>query len=145
MLKARGLHVYLATTKKTYFGNDKYIEANAQTMEALKHIFSKDYLSLISHCDSAFTVRNTLASPKLQTTNFEKKESSGDKSDEACYMVQGNDSLEDTHLDDSVSSSNDDRDSMNAYALNGELSLFCKNLLNKYKLLKKKSFELKEE
>ena len=28
-LKTLGLHVYLATTKKTYFGNDKYIEANA--------------------------------------------------------------------------------------------------------------------
>jgi len=27
-LKTLGLHVYLATTKKTYFGNDKYIEAN---------------------------------------------------------------------------------------------------------------------
>ena len=27
-LKALGLHVYLATTKKTYFGNFKYIEAN---------------------------------------------------------------------------------------------------------------------
>ena len=28
-LKALGLHVYLVTTKKTYFGNAKYIEANA--------------------------------------------------------------------------------------------------------------------
>ena len=26
-LIALGLHVYLTTTKKTYFGNDKYIEA----------------------------------------------------------------------------------------------------------------------
>ena len=24
-LKALGLHVYLATTKKSYFGNDKYL------------------------------------------------------------------------------------------------------------------------
>ena len=35
-LKALGLHVYLATTKKSYFGNDKYLEANIQAMEALK-------------------------------------------------------------------------------------------------------------
>jgi len=63
------------------------------------------------------------------------------KSNEACYMVQGIDSLEvhsDTHLDDSTTSSNDDHDSMNAHALNEELSLFCENLLNKYKLLKRK-------
>jgi len=28
-LKSLGLHVYLATIKKTYLGNDKHIEANA--------------------------------------------------------------------------------------------------------------------
>ena len=28
-LKTLGLHVYLATTKETYFDNEKYIEANA--------------------------------------------------------------------------------------------------------------------
>ena len=33
-LKALGLHVYLATTKKSYFGNDKYLEANAQALDA---------------------------------------------------------------------------------------------------------------
>jgi len=54
---------------------------------------------------------------------------------EACYMVQENDSLEvhsDTHLDDNTSSSNDDHDSMDAHALNEELSLICENLLEKY-------------
>ena len=34
-LKAIRLHVYLTTTKKSYFGNDKYIEANTQVLEAL--------------------------------------------------------------------------------------------------------------
>ena len=68
-LKTLGLHVYLATTKKTYFGNDKYIKANAQALDALKHSLSKEYLSMVSHCDSIFTVWNTLTSPKLQTTN----------------------------------------------------------------------------
>ena len=63
-IKALGLHVYLATTKKSYFDNDKYLEANAQVMEALKHTLSKNYLFLISHCDSSFTVWNTLTSPK---------------------------------------------------------------------------------
>ena len=40
-----------------------------------------------------------------------RKKSSGDESDEACYMVQGNDSLKvhsNTQLDDSASSSGDD-------------------------------------
>ena len=41
-LKILGLHVYLATTTKTYFGNAKYIEANAQALDALKHTLSKD-------------------------------------------------------------------------------------------------------
>ena len=39
------------------------------------------------------------------------EESSGEESEQACYMVQGNDSLEvnsETHLDDSASSSGDD-------------------------------------
>ena len=51
-----GMHVYLATTKKSYLGNDKHIEANAQTLEALRRTFSKDYFSTVSHCDSAFAV-----------------------------------------------------------------------------------------
>ena len=34
-LKALGLHVYLFTTKKIYFGNNKYIEANAQALDDL--------------------------------------------------------------------------------------------------------------
>ena len=34
---------------------------------------------------------------------------------------------------------------MDADALNEELSLVCENLLEKYQLLKKKSFKLKEE
>ena len=54
-------------------------------------------------------------------------------------MVQGIDSLEvisETQLNDSVSSSSDDN--MNAHALNEELSIFCENLLSKYKALKTK-------
>ena len=40
-----------------------------------------------------------------------EEESSGDESDQPCYMVQGNDSLEvhsETQLDDSASSSDGD-------------------------------------
>ena len=62
-LKALGLHVYLATTKKSYLDNNKHIEANAQALEALRSTLSKEYLCLVSHCDSAFTVWNTLTSP----------------------------------------------------------------------------------
>jgi len=35
-LKALQLHIYLATTKRSYIDNDKYLEANAQAMIALK-------------------------------------------------------------------------------------------------------------
>ena len=40
-LKALGLHVYLATTKKFYLGNDKHIEINAQAIDALNHTLSE--------------------------------------------------------------------------------------------------------
>ena len=43
-LKTLGMYVYLTTTKKSYLGNDKHIEANAQTLEALRHTLSKEYL-----------------------------------------------------------------------------------------------------
>ena len=88
-LKALGLHVYLVTTKKTSFGNAKYIEANAQALDALNHSLSKEYLSMISHCDSAFTVWNTLTSPKLLTTNIVEKESSGDESEKLATWSKG--------------------------------------------------------
>ena len=44
--KTLGMHVYLATTKKSYLGNDKHIEANAQALEALSRTLSKEYLML---------------------------------------------------------------------------------------------------
>ena len=37
-LKALGLHVYLATTKKSYIDNDKYLEANPQ---AIRHLSTR--------------------------------------------------------------------------------------------------------
>ena len=100
----------LATTKKFYLGNNNHIKANAQALEALRRTLSKDYLSMISHCDSALAVWNTLTSPTLQTMKHVEKEFSGDEYDDACYMVQGNDSFEvysETQLDDCASSSND--------------------------------------
>ena len=92
-LKALGLHAYLSTTKKSYLVNDKYIKANIQSLEALRHTLGKEHLSLISHCDSAFEVWNILTSPKEQTAHVLEKEPMVDESDEACYMVQGIDSL----------------------------------------------------
>ena len=80
-LKTLGLHVFLVATKKSYLGNNKHIEANAQALEALRRTLSKDYLSMISHYDSIFAVWNTLTSPKLQTMNYVEKESSGDESE----------------------------------------------------------------
>ena len=61
-------------------------------------------------------------------------------------MVQRNDSLEvnsDTHLDDYASSSGDNL--VDADALNEELFIVCEKLIEKYKALKKKSFELNKE
>ena len=139
--KALGLHVYLPTIKKSYFVNDKYIEVNVQAMEALRHTLSKEHISLVSHCGSAFAVWNTLTSPKQQMINKVETEAIMDESNEACYTVQGIDSLKvhsDTHLDDSASSSNNDH-AMDAHVLNEELSIFCENLLSKYKTLKSKS------
>ena len=58
-LKTLGMHVYLATIKKTYFGNDKYIEANAQALDALKHSLSKEYLFIyvFSLCFHFYSVK----------------------------------------------------------------------------------------
>jgi len=86
-LKSLGLHVYLATTKKSYLDNDKHIEANAQALVALRHTLSKYQFSIVSYCDSSFAVWNTLTSPELQTTNNVEKKSRGEESDQACFMV----------------------------------------------------------
>ena len=40
-LKILRMHVYLATIKKSYLDNDKYIEANVQALVALRHTLSK--------------------------------------------------------------------------------------------------------
>ena len=72
-LKTLDLHVFLAATKKSYLDKSKHIEANAQALEALRHTLSKEYLFMISHCDSAFTVWNILTSPKLQTSKYVEK------------------------------------------------------------------------
>ena len=69
-LKALRLHVYLFTTKKSYIDDGKYLEANAQAMHALRQSLSKEYLSMISHCDSDFLVLNTLSSLKEQVLNI---------------------------------------------------------------------------
>jgi len=69
-VKTLGLHVFLAVIKKSYLGNSKHIEANAQALEALRSILSKEYLCIVSHCDSVFTLWNTLTSPVLQTTKY---------------------------------------------------------------------------
>ena len=66
-LKTLGLHVFLAATKKSYLGNNKHIEANAQALEALTRTLSKEHSSMVSHCNSAFAVWNTLTS--LSATN----------------------------------------------------------------------------
>ena len=101
-LKALGLHVYFVTTKKSYLGNDKHLEANTQALHALRKTLSKERLSMVSYCDSAFIVWNTLTSPEQQMTNYMEREAIVDEFDEACYMVQGIDSLavhSESHLD----------------------------------------------
>ena len=57
-LKAIGYKVYLAITKESYLSNSMHIEANAQALKALRASLSKEYLNMISHCDSTFAVWN---------------------------------------------------------------------------------------
>ena len=80
-LKTLGLHVFLAATKKSYLCNSKHIEANAQALEALRSTLNREYFMLVSHCDSAFAVWNTLTSLKLQTSNIVEKASNEDESE----------------------------------------------------------------
>ena len=77
-LKILGLHVFLAATKKSYLDNSKHIEANAQTLEALRSTLNKEYLMMVSNCDSTFAVWNMLTSSKLQTPTIVEDESSGE-------------------------------------------------------------------
>ena len=127
-LKTLGLHVFLAATKKSYLGNRKHIEANAEALTALWSTLNKEYLSMVSNCDSAFAVWNTLTSSELQSPNIVEDESS-EKSEQHCYMVLGNDSLEvnsETQLDDDDASSCSN-EYIDANALNEELLLCVKN------------------
>ena len=80
-LKTLGMHVHLATTKKSYLGNNKHIEANTLVLEALRCTLSKEHISIVSHCDSAFAVWNTLTSSALQMTKYMEEESSGGESE----------------------------------------------------------------
>ena len=103
----------------------------------------------VSNIDSAFAVWNklttTTTTSELQV-QIQEEESSGE-SESQCFMVQGNDSLEvhlESQLDCNDASSSCD-DYVDANALNEELSIVCENLLEKYKVLKKKSFKIKEE
>ena len=80
-LKTLGLHVFLAATKRSYLSNCKHIEANAQALEALRSMLNKEYLMIVSNCDSAFAVWNTLTSSKLQLSIQMEKESSEDESE----------------------------------------------------------------
>ena len=62
--KALNCMSILSLPEKSYFGNDKYLEANTRAIDVLRQTLSKQHISLISHCDSAFAVWNTLISPK---------------------------------------------------------------------------------
>ena len=46
-LKILGLHVYLATTKKSYLCNDKHVEANTQALHTLRQTLSKKNIFLL--------------------------------------------------------------------------------------------------
>ena len=149
-VKTLGLYIFLAATKKCYLGNGDHIRANALALEAIRSTLSKEYLMLASNFDSAFAVWNmlttTTTTSKLQMPIQQEEETSGE-SDSQYFMVQGNDSLEvqsETQLDsdDCSSSSCDDYD---AHALNEELSIVCEKLIEKYKILKKKSLGLNND
>ena len=56
----------------------------------LRHLeaLNKEYLFIVSNCDSAFTEWNTLTSSKLQTPTIMEDESSGE-SEQHCYRSNG--------------------------------------------------------
>ena len=68
-LKALSIHVYFATIKDSYLLNDKYLDANAKTIYALKSTLNDNYLSRVSNIESTFVVWNTLCSLEEQTPN----------------------------------------------------------------------------
>ena len=75
-----------------------------------------------------------------------EEKSSGEESDQRCFMVQGNDSLEvysETQLDNSVSSSCGDY--IDAHTLYEKPSIVSEKLQSKYKVLKNKNSKLKEK
>ena len=89
---------------------------------------------MISHCNSAFVVWNTLISLKGQSSNNLERESSEDDSDQACFMVQGNDFLEvnsEFNIDDCACTSNVDMSNGDTHMLNEKLFVFCEDLLRK--------------
>ena len=61
-LKGLGIHVYLASTKNSYFSNSKYLEANSKVIHALKSTLNNDYLCRVANLDLAFVVWNTIIS-----------------------------------------------------------------------------------
>ena len=61
-LKGLGIHVYFATTRDSNCLNGNNIEANAKVIHALKSTLNDEYLSRVSHIDSAFVVWNSLIS-----------------------------------------------------------------------------------
>ena len=77
-LKTLGLHVFHAATKKSYLCNSKHFEANAQALEAFRSTLNKEYLCLVSNCDSPFAVWNTLTSSELQLPIQTEDESRGE-------------------------------------------------------------------
>ena len=81
-LKTLGLHVFLTAIKKFYLDNRKHKEANAQALMALRSMLNKEYLSMVSQCDFAFAVWNTLTSLVLQKTNHVEMKSSGGESEQ---------------------------------------------------------------
>jgi len=123
--KALGIHLYLATTERSYIESGKYFVANEQAMIAHKKTLNNDYNSRVANCDSAFAVWNTLISLEEQNSNDMERESSEDDCDQECFMIQRNDPLE-VNLESEI---NED-----VNMLNDELAIFCEDLLEIYKL-----------
>ena len=57
-------------------------------MTALRQSLSKNYLSIVSHCDSAFYSMEHVELFKEHASNYVEREPIGDESDQACFMVK---------------------------------------------------------
>ena len=65
-LKTLGLHVFLAATKKSYLGNGKHLEANAQALDVGPEMMPNVKLSLLALMDLNYIVNTNTKQRRIK-------------------------------------------------------------------------------